>query len=72
MSVRVNNSASSGGSTISQLTTDPTSPTANQAWVLKIPDGVPMGLLLALTYTSSPYLLSYYTNAGTIVRTTLA
>lgn len=68
-------------STIPQLSTDPSSPNAEDAWVLKqgqaaIPDGTPIGLLLALTYTGNQasavsYQFSYRTQEGTTVRTTL-
>lgn len=73
--------ASGGGSaTIQELTSDPVSPSAEEAWVLRtttgaIDDGVPIGMLLALTYTgnsgSSTYQLSYYTTEGTTIRVAL-
>ena len=73
----------SGSNSIQELTADPASPTAQQAWVLRsgtgggIADGTPIGLLLALTYTNntgSPftYQFSYYTNEGTTIRSALS
>ena len=68
---------------IPELTTDPASPSAQDAWVLRsgsggaIPDGTPIGLALALTYTGNggtayTYQLSYRTNEGTTIRTSLS
>lgn len=73
---------STGTVTIPEYTSDPGSPAANSAWVLRggsgggIPDGTPIGLLLALTYTNnsgSPftYDFSYRTTEGTTVRASL-
>jgi len=64
---------------ISQESADPSSPIAEQAWVRRngsgdtIADGVPIGLLLALTYkdhtaTAFTYDHSYRTKEGTTVR----
>ena len=79
---------SAGG--IKQYSTDPTSPRAETAWVLRqgtgggivqlSTEGVPMGLLLALTYattTSSTgvaytYQFSYRTREGTTERVTIS
>lgn len=69
-------------SKIPELSSDPASPKAEDVWVLRsgsgasIPDGTPIGLLLALTYTgnsgvSFTYQLSYRTKAGTTVRRVL-
>ena len=73
---------SGGVVTIPEYSSDPSSPVAQQAWVLRSgmpgnPGGVPMGLLLALTYPNIPgipytYQFSYYTNEGTTIRTTLS
>lgn len=69
--------SSSGTVSIPQVNTDPVAPAAESAWVLRttagaIPDGTPIGLLLALTYTgntgSSSYQFSYRTNEGTTIR----
>tara|TARA_R110000868_G_C10972640_1_gene770674 strand:- start:12856 stop:13152 length:297 start_codon:yes stop_codon:yes gene_type:complete len=68
---------------IPQVSTDPASPAAEDAWVLRsgsggaIADGTPIGLLLALTYTgnagtSFSYQFSYRTNEGTTIRANLA
>jgi hypothetical protein len=72
---------------IPQVATDPTSPNAEDAWVLKtgsgatgaIPDGTPIGLLLSLTYTDCPsttttllYQFSYRTQEGTTIRAALS
>jgi hypothetical protein len=75
-------SGGSGSSSIKELTSDPVSPSFEQAWVLRngtgggIPDGTPIGMLLALTYTGnsgSPftYQFSYYTKEGTTIRVDL-
>ncbi len=47
-----------GGESIPVVTSDPVSPTDGQMWKLRetsgsIPDGQPIGLLLALTYTGN-------------------
>ena len=62
-----------GGGSIPQVSTDPVSPAAEDAWVLKSGGASPIGLLLALT-TGVPtsYRFSYRTNEGTTVRVTLA
>ena len=66
---------------IPELVSDPSSPEAEDSWVLKtgqnvIPDGTPIGLLLALTYTKEleppfAYQFSYRTTDGTTNRTFL-
>jgi len=67
---------------ISQVTEDPASPAAEEAWVLRsgtgggIADGTPMGLLLGLTYTDNggipfTYQFSYRTKEGTTKRVSL-
>ena len=76
------NVGSGGVVNIQELSSDPLSPVAEEAWVLRsgttpIPDGTPIGLLLALTYTgnmgsSFTYQFSYFTNESTIIRTTLS
>lgn len=74
------NSGGGGGlATIPELTSDPSSPSAEEVWVLRSGSlsggGSPIGLLLALTYSgtgSYTYQLSYYTNEGTTIRTTLS
>lgn len=67
----------SGAVAIPQYNTDPVAPAAEDAWVLRtetggIDDGVPIGLLLGLTYTgntgSSSYQLSYRTQEATTIR----
>ncbi len=70
------------GTTIPEYATDPVSPAANSAWVLKtvaggISIGSPIGLLLALTYAvtsggSTTYQFSYRTTEATTIRTTLS
>lgn len=76
----------SGGSStlvIPELTSDPISPSPQQAWVLYTVvggtggnAGQPIGLLLSLTYAgsggSSSYKFSYQSLEGPIVRTTLS
>lgn len=69
---------------IRQLTPDPASPAKQRVWVLRTPgdggttEGVPMGLLLALTYpstlapTPAVYELSYRTKQSTTIRTILS
>lgn len=68
---------------IQELFSDPASPTPEEVWVLRsggsggIPDGTPIGLLLALTYTGNAgsgftYQLSYQTLEGPIIRVTLS
>lgn len=66
-----------GSSTISQVTTDPVSPTAGTTWVLATDQGAigtPIGLLLSLTHANSlfVYQLSYRTAQGTTIRTNLS
>jgi len=71
-----------GTASISQVDSDPASPSAEDAWVLHTTTGQdgtagePRGLLLALTYTGTvgghTYQFSYYTKEGTIVRVTLS
>ena len=67
---------------IKQVSTDPSSPKAETAWVLRtgsggsIPDGTPIGLLLVLTYkdnagTAFTYEFKYRTKEGTTVVATL-
>lgn len=69
-----------GSNTIQELIADPLLPSPEEVWVLRtisgaIADGIPIGMLLALTYTgnvgSSTYQLSYQTIEGPIVRVTL-
>lgn len=67
---------SAGSGTVTEVSTDPSSPTAGQTWVLHSASaigGSPIGLLLSLTQTivANTYLFSYYTSEGTIVRTVL-
>lgn len=60
--------------TIQEYDADPTSPTAETAWVLKAGGaGTPIGLLLSLTYDGSAptYQLSYRTLESTTVRVPL-
>ena len=65
-----------------QLSSDPTSPIAQDSWVLRsgsgasIPDGTPIGLLLALTYKDNAgvaysYLLKYRTKENTTLSVAL-
>lgn len=62
---------------IPELTSDPVSPTPEEAWVLysgTIPAGTPMGLLLSLTYGTQAigtYQFSYKTLEGPIKRVSL-
>jgi hypothetical protein len=64
---------------IPEVTVDPTSPNAQDAWVLRsgtqVGGGDPIGLLLALTNPGSTagitYQFSYYTTEGNIKRTSL-
>ena len=68
---------SSGSATITELYSDPVSPTPQQAWVLATPlssPGSPIGLLLSLTYAVNTfsYQLSYRTLEGTTIRTVLS
>lgn len=69
-------SSSGGGSSsniIPEVTVDPVSLPAGTPWVLRTGRaGSPIGLLLALTYTTDLYQFSYRTLEGTTVRTTLA
>jgi hypothetical protein len=64
-------------STISEVTSDPSSPTSGQTWVLATPSitqGSPIGILLALTYATTifTYRLSYRTAESTTVRVGLS
>lgn len=80
----VNTLVSTSYGVIPQYASDPASPLAETAWVLRTPGvggtttGVPMGLLLALTYAetaaggAAAYQLSYRTEEGTTLRTTLS
>lgn len=69
-----------GTASIPEYTSDPISPSAEDAWVLRsggaVGGGSPIGMLLALTYAGSggsyTYQFSYYTNEGTIIRNTLS
>ena len=66
---------------IPQYDADPSSPNAEDVWVLKSSSGgpgvagVPMGLLLSLTYTGpgggTSYQLSFRTKEGTTIRSGL-
>jgi hypothetical protein len=69
----------SGTAAIPQYDTDPVSPAAEDAWVLRVPrstaesEGTPIGLLLTITKDISPsnlykYLFSYQTQEGTLKR----
>lgn len=71
----------SSGSSIPEVSTDPVSPNAQDAWVLKSGGTTGGGVitafiggfpLLTAGSGSSTYQFSYYTNEGTIVRTTLS
>ena len=58
---------------IEQVIVDPISPHVGQMWILqKERIGKPIGLLLALTYSTDVFHLSYRTSSGRIVRTELA
>jgi hypothetical protein len=71
-----------GGISVSEVTTDPASPSAGDVWVLRTDPasdgtaGVPRGLLLTLTYAgaggASTYQLSFRTEADTTVRSTIS
>ena len=64
---------SSSSGLISEVSSDPVSPVPGETWVLRtVSGGSPIGLLLALTYTTYTFQLSYKTQSGRIVRTTLA
>lgn len=70
-------SSSGGGSSgplqIPEYISDPISPSSQDVWVLRTPlIGTPIGLLLALTYTTDQYQLSYRTLENTTVRTNLS
>lgn len=68
----ISGGSSGGGSVqIPEYATDPVSPSPTDTWVLRIPAGSPIGLLLALTQGQNTYQLSYRTAAGTTVRTNL-
>lgn len=69
---------------IKQYDTDPSNPKKESAWVLRTPgaggstEGMPMGLLMALTYATTSagggattYQFSYRTKEGTTVRSSL-
>lgn len=64
---------SSGTAVIPEYATDPASPSAGDAWVLRSGTVQPYGLLLALTKPAvTTYQFSYRTNAGSTVRATLS
>ena len=75
-------SGSGGTLVIPELTSDPVSPSPEQAWVLYTfvggsGSGSPIGLLLALTYAgggggTATYQFSYQTIEGPIKRVTLS
>ncbi|MEK7106551.1 MAG: hypothetical protein AAB895_04335 [Patescibacteria group bacterium] len=75
-------STASGAVSIPEVDTDPVSPAAEDAWVLRTGGGTdgtvgePRGMLLALTYsgdiTAGTYQFSYRTAASTTVRVTLS
>lgn len=73
-------SGSGGGSSvvnIPELSADPVTPVPQSAWVLKTtepPGGMPIGLLLALTYTGvgTLYQFSYRTLENVTVRVEMA
>ena len=72
----IRGAAGGSSSSITQLSADPASPTAQQAWVLATSTstgGTPMGLLLSITKPSSvySYALKYRTLEGTTVATPL-
>lgn len=78
MSVAFTNTFTNTGPVIiPELSVDPVSPTPESAWVLRTGGttaGVPIGLLLALTYSTTvapTYQFSYRTLENTTVRTTL-
>ena len=63
---------SSGTSQIPEYNSDPISPSSTDVWVLRTAlIGKPIGLLMALTYSTDTYQLSYRTVEGTTVRITL-
>ena len=58
--------------TIPELLADPVSPSPGDTWVLRYEvKGSPIGLLLAITYPTNLYKLSYMTTEGDIIRTPL-
>ena len=72
-------------SKIKQYDTDPSNPKVQSAWVLRTSgggpttEGMPMGLLMALTYATTggggggtTYQFSYRTRQGTTIRNTLS
>ena len=75
-----------GSSSIPELTSDPSSPAVQSAWVLKsgggggtIAAGTPLGLLLALTYAldssgggPATYQFSYRTIENTTIRVSMS
>jgi len=65
------NTGSATSVVIPEVTSDPITPTINSTWVLSIPVGAPVGLLLTITNPKSSYLLSFKTASGIIVRTEL-
>jgi len=70
---RIENGKGGGSFSIPELTSDPVSPCPGETWVLKASvAGTPIGLLLALTYGSTTYLLSYRTTENTTVRVQLS
>lgn len=85
MPIKVDNIGGSGGGsgvlTLPEYDTDPAS-TSGMAWVLRsggggAADGTPLGLLLAITFSTSTagptvYEFSYKNSAGSIIRATLA
>lgn len=83
MSFNIINPGSGTGESnhIQELINDPVSPDPEEVWVQRlgtgigIPDGTPIGMLLALTYTNNTapfsYRLSYQTIEGPIVRVSL-
>jgi hypothetical protein len=62
----------SGGGSLSEVSSDPVSPSAGDTWILNQAAGSPIGLLLALTTEASKYYLSYKTASGAVVRTQLS
>lgn len=66
-------STAASGSMIPQYLVDPVSPAIGDAWVLRTQRiGIPIGMLLSLTYATDLYQLSYRTAEGITVRTILA
>ncbi len=66
-------SVTSGSVSIPELSSDPVSPAAQSAWVLKTSlIGTPIGLLLALTHSTILYQFSYRTLESTTIRVVMS